>query len=146
MTGIIFSLIAASGWGASAVFTKIALDKIDTRLGTIVSLFFSTIVMFSISIIFQGSKFGDLELNHMKWFFAAGFFTFAMGRLLNYTGVKFVGVSKSTPLVGTSTLFATILAPTPLPQTIIPFLAVLLWTAFATGAAKSGKSSLGSFS
>ena len=130
MTGIIFSLIAASGWGASAVFTKIALDKIDTRLGTIVSLFFSTIVMFSISIIFQGSKFGDLELNHMKWFFAAGFFTFAMGRLLNYTGVKFVGVSKSTPLVGTSTLFATILAIVLLGEspTILIGLGILLVT------------------
>ena len=110
MTGIIFALIAASGWGASAVFTKIALDKIDTRLGTIVSLFFSTVVMFSISIFFQTNEFENIELNHMKWFFAAGLFTFALGRLLNYTGVKFAGVSKSTPLVGTSTLFATILA------------------------------------
>ena len=33
MIGILFALIAASGWGASAVFTKIALEKIDTRLG-----------------------------------------------------------------------------------------------------------------
>ena len=63
MTGIIFALIAASGWGASAVFTKIALDKIDTRLGTIVSLFFSTVVMFSISIIFQTNEFENIELN-----------------------------------------------------------------------------------
>ena len=110
MIGILFALIAASGWGASAVFTKIALEKIDTRLGTIVSLFFSTIVMFSITSIFQFEKFNNIKPIHMVWFFAAGVFTFALGRLLNYTGVKFVGVSKSTPLVGTSTLFATILA------------------------------------
>ena len=130
MTGIIFALIAASGWGASAVFTKIALDKIDTRLGTIVSLFFSTVVMFSISIIFQTSEFGNIELNHMKWFFAAGLFTFALGRLLNYTGVKFAGVSKSTPLVGTSTLFATILAIVLLGEspTILIGLGILLVT------------------
>ena len=130
MTGIIFALIAASGWGASAVFTKIALDKIDTRLGTIVSLFFSTVVMFSISIIFQTNEFENIELNHMKWFFAAGLFTFALGRLLNYTGVKFAGVSKSTPLVGTSTLFATILAIVLLVEspTILIGLGILLVT------------------
>ena len=130
MTGIIFALIAASGWGASAVLTKIALDKIDTRLGTIVSLFFSTVVMFSISIIFQTNEFENIELNHMKWFFAAGLFTFALGRLLNYTGVKFAGVSKSTPLVGTSTLFATILAIVLLGEspTILIGLGILLVT------------------
>ena len=130
MTGIIFALIAASGWGASAVFTKIALDKIDTRLGTIVSLFFSTVVMFSISIIFQTNEFENIELNHMKWFFAAGLFTFALGRLLNYTGVKFAGVSKSTPLVGTSTLFPTILAIVLLGEspTILIGLGILLVT------------------
>jgi transporter family protein len=110
MTGILFALIAASGWGSSAVFTKIALEKIDTRLGTIVSLFFSTIVMFTISLATQIDHFSKLKMPDMIWFFAAGVFTFSLGRLLNYTGISFVGVSKSTPLVGTSTLFATIFA------------------------------------
>ena len=32
MTGILFALIAASGWGSSAVFTKIALEKIDNYI------------------------------------------------------------------------------------------------------------------
>ena len=86
--------------------------------------------MFSISIIFQTNEFENIELNHMKWFFAAGLFTFALGRLLNYTGVKFAGVSKSTPLVGTSTLFATILAIVLLGEspTILIGLGILLVT------------------
>ena len=50
ITGILFAVIAAIGCGASAVLSRIALEKTDPRLATIVSLFFSSIIMFSISI------------------------------------------------------------------------------------------------
>ena len=34
-TGILFAVIAAIGWGASAVLSRIALEKTDPRLATI---------------------------------------------------------------------------------------------------------------
>ena len=101
ITGILFAVIAAIGWGASAVLSRIALEKTDPRLATIVSLFFSSIIMFSISLSTQSD---------FLWFFSAGLTSFAAGRLLNYVGIKNIGVSKASPLFGTSPLFAALLA------------------------------------
>ena len=53
ITGILFAIIAAIGWGASAVLSRLALEKTDPRLATIVSLFFSSIIMFSLSLSTQ---------------------------------------------------------------------------------------------
>ncbi|HIB35935.1 MAG TPA: EamA family transporter [Dehalococcoidia bacterium] len=110
ITGILFAVIAAIGWGASAVLSRIALEKTDPRLATIVSLFFSSIIMFSISLSTQFNEFEKLIVSDFLWFFSAGLTSFAAGRLLNYVGIKNIGVSKASPLFGTSPLFAALLA------------------------------------
>ena len=110
ITGILFAVIAAIGWGASAVLSRIALEKTDPRLATIVSLFFSSIIMFSISLSTQFNEFEKLIVSDFLWFFSAGLTSFAVGRLLNYVGIKNIGVSKASPLFGTSPLFAALLA------------------------------------
>ena len=94
ITGILFAVIAAIGWGASAVLSRIALEKTDPRLATIVSLFFSSIIMFSISLSTQFNEFEKLIVSDF----------------LNYVGIKNIGVSKASPLFGTSPLFAALLA------------------------------------
>ena len=110
ITGILFAVIAAIGWGASAVLSRIALEKTDPRLATIVSLFFSSIIMFSISLSTQFNEFEKLIVSDFLWFFSAGLTSFAAGRLLNYVGIKNIGVAKASPLFGTSPLFAALLA------------------------------------
>ena len=110
ITGILFAVIAAIGWGASAVLSRIALEKTDPRLATIVSLFFSSIIMFSISLSTQFNEFEKLIVSDFLWFFSAGLTSFAAGRLLNYVGIINIGVSKASPLFGTSPLFAALLA------------------------------------
>ena len=110
ITGVLFAVIAAIGWGASAVLSRIALEKTDPRLATIVSLFFSSIIMFSISLSTQFNEFEKLIVSDFLWFFSAGLTSFAAGRLLNYVGIKNIGVSKASPLFGTSPLFAALLA------------------------------------
>ena len=110
ITGILFAVIAAIGWGASAVLSRIALEKTDPRLATIVSLFFSSIIMFSISLSTQFNEFEKLIVSDFLWFFSAGLTSFAAGSLLNYVGIKNIGVSKASPLFGTSPLFAALLA------------------------------------
>ena len=110
ITGILFAVIAAIGWGASAVLSRIALEKTDPKLATIVSLFFSSIIMFSISLSTQFNEFEKLIVSDFLWFFSAGLTSFAAGRLLNYVGIKNIGVSKASPLFGTSPLFAALLA------------------------------------
>ena len=110
ITGILFAVIAAIGWGASAVLSRIALEKTDPRLATIVSLFFSSIIMFSISLSTQFNEFEKLIVSDFLWFFSAGLTSFDAGRLLNYVGIKNIGVSKASPLFGTSPLFAALLA------------------------------------
>lgn len=110
ITGILFAIIAAIGWGASAVLSRLALEKTDPKLATIVSLFFSSIIMFSLSISTQFNEFEKLVVSDFLWFFSAGLTSFAAGRLLNYVGIKNIGVSKASPLFGTAPLFAALLA------------------------------------
>ena len=86
------------------------MEKTDPRLATIVSLFFSSIIMFSLSLSMQFNEFEKLVVSDFLWFFSAGLTSFAAGRLLNYVGIKNIGVSKASPLFGTSPLFAALLA------------------------------------
>ena len=110
ITGILFAVFAAIGWGASAVVSRVALEKTDPRLATIVSLFFSSMIMFSISFSTQFTEFEKLIVSDFLWFFSAGLTSYAAGRLLNYVGIKNIGVAKASPLFGTSPLFAALLA------------------------------------
>ena len=90
--------------------SRLALEDTDPRLATIVSLFFSSMIMFSLSLSTQFNEFEKLAVSDFLWFFSAGLTSFAAGRLLNYVGIKNIGVSKASPLFGTSPLFAALLA------------------------------------
>ena len=63
ITGVLFAIIAAIGWGASAVLSRLALEDTDPRLATIVSLFFSSMIMFSLSLSTQFNEFEKLAVS-----------------------------------------------------------------------------------
>ena len=57
ITGVLFAIIAAIGWGASAVLSRLALEDTDPRLATKDSLFFSSMIMYSLSLSTQFNEF-----------------------------------------------------------------------------------------
>ena len=110
MLGVALSLAAAMGFAGSAVFARIGLQHVRPTTGTIVSLLIGISITLTLSIIFHQREIIALSGIAFLWFFISGVINFPLGRLLNYTGVSKIGVSKSTAIVGSSPLFAAILA------------------------------------
>ena len=110
MTGIIFSLLAASGFAATAVFARTALQRMSAPYGTLLSLFVSTVAAMAIAAVLHPDELLGISAVALGWLFLVGFLNFPLGRMFNYTSVTMVGVSKASTVVATSPLFATILA------------------------------------
>jgi drug/metabolite transporter (DMT)-like permease len=70
------------------------------------------VVTLTLAFAFHSNEIVGLAGIAFLWFLLAGVVNFPLGRLLNFTGVSLVGVSKASPIVGSSPLFATILAVT----------------------------------
>ena len=110
MTGILFSLLAASGFAMTAVFARTALQRMPTPYGTLLSLFVSTVAAMIIAAVLHPDELLGIGMVALGWLFLVGLFNFPLGRMFNYTSVRMVGVSKASTVVATSPLFATILA------------------------------------
>ena len=110
MTGIVFSLLAASGFAATAVFARTALQRMSSPYGTLLSLFVSTIAAMTIVAFLHPDEILGLGIVALGWLFLIGLCNFPLGRMFNYTSVRMVGVSKASTIVATSPLFATVLA------------------------------------
>ena len=124
MLGVALSLAAAMGFAGSAVFARIGLQHVRPTTGTIVSLLIGISITLTLSIIFHQKEIIALSGIAFLWFFISGLINFPLGRLLNYTGVSKIGVSKSTAIVGSSPLFAAILAVTVGGETLNAFIVV----------------------
>ena len=110
MLGVILGLSAALGFGVAAVFARIGLQDMKPTAATLVSLVVGTIITMVLAFIFHAEVIFELAGAAFLWFLFSAFINFPLGRLLNFTGVSLVGVSKSAPIVGSSPLFATVLA------------------------------------
>ena len=120
MTGIIFSLLAASGFAATAVFARTALQRMSAPYGTLLSLFVSTVAAMAIAAVLHPDELLGIGVVALGWLFLVGFLNFPLGRMFNYTSVTMVGVSKASTVVATSPLFATILAVIILGERVSP--------------------------
>ena len=120
MTGIVFSLLAASGFAATAVFARTALQRMSAPYGTLLSLFVSTVAAMIIAAVLHPDELLGIGVVALGWLFLVGFLNFPLGRMFNYTSVTMVGVSKASTVVATSPLFATMLAVIILGERVSP--------------------------
>ena len=110
MLSISLSLMAALGFGVSAIFARLGLQHMRATTGTLLSLSVSTVVTLVIALGLHPREIFDLEWLALLWLLMAGVLSFPLGRLLNFTGVRMVGVGRASPIVGASPLFAGALA------------------------------------
>ena len=110
MTGIVLSLLAAMGFGATAVFARVGLQGMSTRYGTLISLAVSATAAMAIAAVLHPGEIVGLGAVSLGWLFLVGLFNFPVGRMFNYMSVRLAGVSKASTVVATSPLFATGLA------------------------------------
>jgi len=124
LAGILLSLMAALGFGLSAVFIKAAMSSVSVKTATVVSLISSTVVTMIFALIFHSKEILALSPMAFLWFILAGFITFLGGRLLNFQAINLVGASKASAVVSATPLFAAILAVTFLNETVNLMLAI----------------------
>ena len=110
MTGVLLSLSAAVGFGSSAVFARLGMQHMRSTSGALLSLVVGAVISTIIAFAVHSKEIFDLEGVAFLWFLLVGALSFPLGRVMNYTGVRLAGVSRASPIVGASPLFATVLA------------------------------------
>ena len=112
MLGVTLSLAAGVGFAVSAIFVRLASQHIRATTTTLVSLIVGTFLTMILAFSLHANEILALSGIAFLWFCLLGAINFPVGRLLNFTGVSLAGVSRATPVIGSSPLFAVALATT----------------------------------
>ena len=112
MLGAALALSAALGFGASAVFARVGMQYIRPTTGTFISLLVGIAITLTLALVFHFDDILTLGGIAFAWFLVSGTLNFPLGRLLNFTSVSKLSVSRSAPIVGASPFFAAILGVT----------------------------------
>ena len=80
--------------------------------GALASLLVGTFIMLVIAIALHPGEVFSLRGVVLLWLLLSAIINFPMGRLLEYTGGRLAGISRASPVVGSSPLFALALAIT----------------------------------
>jgi len=110
MLGIILAITAAFCWGASAIFTRIGLQGIKASTGTFISMLSSLVLVVALALVLNFDAVTNLSLTAILWFGLIGLINYLIGRQLNFLSIKYIGVTKATPLFAAAPLFALVLA------------------------------------
>ena len=106
------ALTAAMGFGAAAVFARIGLQYMRPTTGAFVSLLIGIAITLTLALVFHFDDILALSGIAFVWFLITGTLNFPLGRLLNFTSVNKIGVSRSAPIIGAAPLFSGILGVT----------------------------------
>ena len=112
MVGIVFSLLAALGFGASAVLARLGLQHLRVTTVTLATLVVGATLTMALALSLHASEILNLSGTALLWLLMAGMASPLLGRFLNFTGVHLAGVSRASTIVGAWPLFATALAVT----------------------------------
>ena len=112
MLGAAMALTAAMGFGAAAVFARIGLQYMRPTTGAFVSLIIGIAITLTLALVFHFDDILALSGIAFVWFLITGTLNFPLGRLLNFTSVNKIGVSRSAPIIGAAPLFSGILGVT----------------------------------
>lgn len=110
MTGILFALTAAVSWGIGAIFVRLGAQKINTPTGTFISMLASMIFVSSLALTLDMDSVLDITPMALLWFSMTGLMSYVLGRGFNYTAIRYIGVSKATPMIASAPLFVIIIA------------------------------------
>lgn len=106
MLGAAMALTAAVGFGAAAVFARIGLQYMRPTTGAFVSLLIGIAITLTLALVFHFDDILALSGIAFVWFLVTGTLNFPLGRLLNFTSVHKIGVSRSAPIIGAAPLFS----------------------------------------
>ena len=106
MEGIIFGICAAFSWALGGVSVRIALQYLSPVLTTTVSLIVGFFLTFVIVLTIFPNEIHGIQGPILLWLCLYGTLNFPLGRYLNYSSIRIVGVSRATPIFSISTVLA----------------------------------------
>ena len=112
MTAIGLSFLAIMGFGSATIFARLGMARVGPMPVTFYSLVFSFLASGILAVIFVPRDFIVLPLIVLAWCLMLGTFNFLGGRNLSYLAVGRIGAARAGAIVGTSAVFASILAIT----------------------------------
>ena len=112
MLGILLAISAAFGWGTGAVFTRLGLQSMKASSGTLISMFSSLLLIGGLALTLNFEDIRHISPAALLWFSLIGVINYVLGRQFNYTSIKYIGVTRATPLFATAPLFAITIAVT----------------------------------
>ena len=146
MTAIGLSFLAIMGFGSATIFARLGMGQ----AGPMAIVFISLVTSFAASGILAGifaySDFATMPLIVLAWCVMLGAFNFLGGRNLSYLAVGRIGASRAGAIVGTSAVFASILAITitgERPHWVVPIGSVVVVLGLATALGRNIKETVG---
>lgn len=112
MVAIGLSFLAIMGFGSATIFARLGMARVGPMPVTFYSLCFSFLASGILAVISVSRDFIALPLIVLAWCLMLGAFNFLGGRNLSYLAVGRIGAARSGAIVGTSAVFASILAIT----------------------------------
>ena len=104
------AISAACAFGLSVVLARIGMQNARPTSVAVVSTVSGMIVVLTIAFLLNWDKIISLNLAVIPILVLCGVLNFVVGRLLSYTGISLVGVSKTAPIVGIAPIFSMIFA------------------------------------
>ncbi len=111
MSGALWAITAGLGFGLFQTFNRRAVHSMDVYVATFIQLFISTVVLLAISFLTEDIR-ALLSAPLSVWinFALAGVLHFFIGWTFLNASQKKIGAARTSPLIGTAPLFATVIA------------------------------------
>ena len=146
MTAIGLSFLAIMGFGSATILARLGMGQAGPMAIVFISLVTSFAASGILAGIFAHSDFATMPLIVLAWCVMLGAFNFLGGRNLSYLAVGRIGASRAGAIVGTSAVFASILAITitgERPHWVVPIGSVVVVLGLATALGRNIKDTVG---
>ncbi|MFQ5860850.1 MAG: DMT family transporter [Dehalococcoidia bacterium] len=106
------ALLSALGFASAAVLSRLALQHLRPPALTILSLLASGAVMLTLTFLLYREAVLALVPVAFGWFALVGLLNYPVGQLSRNLGIRFVGVTRTLPVVAIAPLIAALLSIT----------------------------------
>jgi drug/metabolite transporter, DME family len=100
------ALAAAAGFGSGSVLVRAGLPGVRMSIGLLVSLASSLGVVAGAALVLQYQSLASITPATVAWFAMTGLLAFAVGRRMDFEGIKRIGAARGASIVAASPLFA----------------------------------------
>lgn len=142
--GVGLALVSALGFGAVAVFARLGMRHVRPTTATVASLIISALITLVVALSVDAGEIASLSAVAFGLIALNAAFSYLVGRLFNFTGVRLVGASRASIIIGTSPLFSAGLAVWLLGERLsTPILAGTVLIIIGVGVILSGRREVG---